>query len=159
MTKILLFLSLWIPYNPPYIPIWPGREPIRYCIDSSAEKWRPQITGSFMVWVNLTNLPWMETKDCTGYRTITYRSIPYLTKYDGFAYYPFPLFVEPVAGDIYLNETLVDPTPVLLHETGHAFGMGESWEEVGVMNPQGLSLSLSIREIETMLCLYRGKCQ
>ena len=57
-------------------------------------------------------------------------------------FYPFPVYPEPIAGDLHLNDaeawrigSNVDLFSVVLHETGHALGLGPSDRPGDVMYP------------------------
>lgn len=164
--KIIVMLVLF-QFNPQYIPIWMGREPIQYCISGEMEPYREQVVYSFFAWASRTGLYARETRDCSAPRTVAYRMQP-MDTYSGIGMYPPPLIVEPWAGDVWLDSKrdwgggarpLLIPT--LLHETGHAWGMGHSLRPESVMNPdlrpnRVMLDSLEKRAIEY---LYLGECQ
>ena len=153
--------------NPSWIPAWQGKDPIRYCIAPEAEKFRPEIVNAFWTWkLTFRSVPAYETRDCEGPRTIAYRLVP-LWGWIGTAMYPYPLFPEPHAGDVWIsnfvdwnrNRTLL--AAVLIHETGHAFGLGESRDPQDVMYPfvNARRLWPSFSERRRMVCLYDWICR
>lgn len=153
--------------NPAYIPIWQGHEPIQFCIEASMESYRAEATAAFMFWADLAGLPHKETRDCTEVRTVAYR-LSVLPGNLGVGMYPPPLIAEPHAGDVQISSGIRWELPenkpllmtVLLHETGHAFGMGESRFADDIMFPRIRGgKTPSYREIRVILCLYRGRCE
>ena len=167
--KALLLLALLQIENPPYIPVWAGREPVQYCIGGEMEPYREQVVYSFFAWAARTGLYARETRDCAAPRTLAYRLQP-LDTFRGIGMYPPPLIVEPWAGDVWLDSgrdwggrdrPLLVPT--LLHETGHAFGMGHSarTDTESVMNPnlRPANVSLFAEDKRLVGCLYTGECQ
>jgi hypothetical protein len=106
---------------------WNGRAPVQYCIDASAQHLTNEIRWAAWTWSRESGLPTIETGDCLASRTIAYS----LAMTDPFAAYAmFPNGPEPLAGDVKLHG-LIDwrgqayprLIPVLLHETGHSYGM------------------------------------
>jgi hypothetical protein len=159
-------IALQVP--PAWIPAWSGREPLRYCIDASATSYAPEIRYAFWTWKQLITLPAYEWGDCTAARTITYRAAPIGPW--GLGFFPHPFYPEPIAGDVYLNSGipwLEHPgarqylLPVLLHETGHAFGLPESGLPEDLMNPnvQPNRFYPSPNEVRRIRCLYDNVCQ
>lgn len=172
ITKIVITLGLLgiDPfYNPPFRPIWQGREPIKFCVDRSMEPYRAEVIRAFLLWGIHTGLPLMETWDCTSARTVAYRLGSCSGGLQSGCTIPPGLFPEPGAGDVYLDyqtpwwhpvyrPILLD---VLLHETGHAFGMGESRVEGEVMYPffaPPHHTDLTEWEKRLTRCLYQGWC-
>lgn len=162
--------------NPAYIPVWQGREALQYCIDPALEPLRSEIRYAFWTWAAQTGLPYAETRDCGEPRTIAYRlgaGIPMSTL--GITGYPPVRLPEEQApdgsrpaGDVVLNGIVPWTTQpgmgelamaVLLHETGHAFGLGHSADPQDVMFPmiQIDHIALSLRERATVRFLYRGE--
>ena len=153
--------------NPPYIPVWSGPEPIKYCVSQEMEPYREEVVRAVKTWEPWVWTAFVETKDCGGMRTITY-SFAVLQASIGYTQYPPPLFPEPWAGDVWIDRRLpwyVPQTreyllPLLIHETGHALGLGESYNPEDVMFPfVGKDKKVpTLREQKMMLCLYRGMC-
>lgn len=168
--KLWLALALFQLFgNPPYIPIWMGREPIRYCISGEMEPHRAEATFAFFSWAAQTGLYARETWECSAPRTVAYR-MKTIEGYIGLAMFPPPLHAEPWAGDVWLDNrqdwgggarALLVST--LLHETGHAFGMGHSarTDTESVMNPnlRPANVSLFAEDKRLVGCLYTGECQ
>lgn len=164
--KIILMLALF-QVNPPFIPVWMGREPIQYCISGEMEPYREQVTFAFFAWASRTGLYARETHDCSAPRTVAYRMQP-LDTFMGIGMYPPPLIVQPWAGDVWLDtrrdwggRDLPLLIPTLLHETGHAWGMGHSWRPESVMNPNPRPgvIALAAEDRRLIGCLYLGECQ
>lgn len=173
---LIAFTLAASPTNPDYIPIWQGRDPVLYCIDPAIEPLRPEILYAFWTWAAQTGLRYAETKDCRAPRTIAYglgSGMPPGTLGTG----SFPAYQTPEeqapdgrrpAGDVLLNDAIpwtAEPglrdlaLPLLLHETGHAFGMGESAHPEEVMYPviQQGRIALTTRERATIRFLYLGE--
>lgn len=160
---VLLATTLWLPPQPGWIPAWSGREPLCFCVDRTLEPHRNEVLRAYATWMALAGLPWSEERDCNAPRTVAYR----LTEAEfsgGFAFWPPPLFPEPLAGDIYLSKkVLQEPEyiyPLLLHETGHALGLPESFDERDVMWPytSPQRVTPTAREVRHIRCLYAGEC-
>lgn len=165
--KLLLTFGLLFQANPPYIPIWAGREPIQYCISGEMESYREQATFAFFQWASHTGLYARETRDCAAPRTVAYR-MQLVEGHLGLAMYPPPLHAEPAAGDVWIDNRQdwgggARPllVPMLLHETGHAFGMGHSVRPDSVMEPtmRAERTALGAPDRWTIGCLYLGECK
>lgn len=166
LTLARLLLQLVSVTNPGYIPIWQGREPIQYCLAPEVEPYREQVTWAFHQWAAQTGLYSRETRDCAAPRTVAYSMAPLGLERYAAAFYPPPLFPEPRAGDVVLNDAVRWQDsgaplllPTLLHETGHALGMGEDPDQAAVMCPwiaPGKLRPLR-REISTIRFLYQGE--
>lgn len=159
---LVLFMLGGISVSP-----WPGREPLRFCLDRSIEPYRPLVVTAFWRWKWLVGLEARETRDCGGPRTIAYRLGEVSPPAMGLAFGPPPSFAEPQAGDIMISnrgqwDLQADMLQwLLLHETGHAFGLGESEEGEGLMNPHPLYPLHTVpsqREIKAVMCAYEGVC-
>lgn len=169
ILKLALLLQIDPFYNPPFRPIWQGGEPVQFCVDGSMEQYRSEVVRAVLLWGVHTGLPLVETRDCMAPRTVAYRLGSCSGGLQAGCTVNPGLFPEPGSGDVYIDYQTPWRLPVyrpflldiLLHETGHAFGMGESRVEEEVMFPflgPVHHTDLTEREKKMMRCLYRGMC-
>lgn len=157
--------------NPPVVPRWNGPEPVRFCIDSSMEVYRPEILSALWVWQRETTQTIMaETRDCFAPRTIAIRLTQEGTKMDRLAVtmYPAPMYQEPEAGDVWINRDVAWTKPenrrllfaLLIHEVGHALGMVHYYESESVMFPNIDPIKTALFSLERRMfrCLYGTEC-
>ena len=156
--------------NPPFIPRWPGGDPIRYCIDASAKPYWAEIRTALDVWGReFAFNSFVEVFEWWWHRTLVFRvadmgpNNPFLAQ----SMYPPPLIIEPYAGDVTLNAAVqwggaARPLllPTLIHEIGHALGMGHFWATDSVMFPNIAehTVRLSVDDRRMFRCLYNGEC-
>jgi hypothetical protein len=158
--------------NPPFIPSWPGSDPIRYVIDATADPYRPEIVAALRAWgQELPSGVFLEVKDPAWHRTIVFRVSAFGAgnAFLAMSMYPPPLIAEPWAGDVTINSDAgwqraeMRPLllPLLLHEIGHSLGMGHSWFTDSVMFPNisPANVRLSATDRRLIRCLYRNVCE
>ena len=153
--------------NPPRIPRWSGPEPVHFCIDRTMEAYRPEVLSALWAWQRETaQLIMAETRDCFAPRTISFRLAPRIWSL-GWTLYPPPLTIEPQAGDVTVNadidwnrpEIRIQLLPVLIHEVGHALGMGHAFIPDSVMWPNvNNRTALSPLDRWAFRCLYGIEC-
>ena len=110
-----------------------------------------EIARAFAEWSKYVQVTFTPGTNPTGNRTIGILfatgahgdGYPFLsTRELAHTFYPFPIYPEPIAGDLHLNDaeawrigSNVDLFSVVLHETGHALGLGPSDKPGDVMYP------------------------
>lgn len=149
--------------SPGWIPSWGGYLGISVCVEGTAAAWRPDVLWAFNSWRVLTRVAGTEVVDCARERTVAYRESG-LSGALGVGAYPPPLIMEPWAGDVWIARGLEPELrrAVLLHETGHAFGLPDSLDTRDVMHPdvaRWRRMELSSSEHRMMGCLYREECR
>jgi hypothetical protein len=150
--------------EPPFIPSWSGRSPLRFWIAPEMEQFRAEIN---MALLTITREPvWLRFEEIhqpCQVRCIDFRLEP-LVGLLGLGMYPPPLIQEPQAGDITLNldafskfdfRPLVLPT--LIHEvTAEALGLGHLWLDRSVRCPHIVRdrINLAPEDRDSLLTLY-----
>lgn len=134
-----------------------------------------EIRRAFNEWAKYIMLNWVQGTDSQAPQTV---NILFAQGAHGDAYpfdssgkvlahtfYPAPPNPESIAGDLHLNDderwqvgANIDLYSVVLHETGHALGLGHSDQPGDVMYPYyRLQTHLSDRDIETVRSLYPAR--
>ena len=134
-----------------------------------------EILRAFNEWAKYIMLSWVPGNDSQALRTV---NILFARGYHGDGYpfdgpgkvlahtfYPAPPNPEPIAGDLHLDDderwqvgANIDLYSVVLHETGHALGLGHSDQPGDVMYPYyRLQTHLSDRDIATVRSLYPAR--
>lgn len=148
---------------PPYIPPWPGRDPLRYWIAPEMHQFWLEIQTAMLtfsrepVWLKFN-----EVGDPGMTRSIDLRLEP-LVGLLGLAMYPPPLIQEPQAGDVTLNrEAFIQPEfrplllPTLIHELFHALGFGDFYKMGSCRCPhiEEGRINLSADDRASLLTIY-----
>jgi hypothetical protein len=160
-------------------PTWAdadGKATLNWCIAQPAPPdAEPQIEAALAEWAKYVQVTFARGT-CGGDRTVTFSLVP-RDHGDGYpfhanelshAFYPPPLFSEPLAGDVHINQDsdydLAAPLAIyrlVLHEIGHALGLMDS-DNPGVMYrymlPSG-PVWLQQGDIDAARRLYGRRCR
>jgi hypothetical protein len=151
--------------EPPFIPSWPGRAPLRYWISPEMEQFRPEIN---MALLTITREPvWLRFEEIhqpCQIRCIDFRLEPLASGLLGLGMYPPPLIDEPMAGDITLNSDAFSHfefrpyvLATLIHElVAEALGLGHLYLLRSVRCPHIESgrINLAPEDRASLLTLY-----
>ncbi len=156
--------------EPPFIPPWPGRAPVRYWIAPEMRQFRAEIEIALVTFTRERmpgNRPlrvaFTETDIPGQPRCIDFRLEP-LVGLLGLGFYPPPLNAEPFAGNVTLNrDAFSQPQfrplvlPTLIHEmAAHSLGLGHLWLRGSVRCPaiEEGRINLSAEDRVALLTMY-----
>lgn len=150
--------------EPPFIPCWQGRAPLRYWIAPEMEQFRAEIN---MALLTITREPvWLRFEEIrmSGQpRCFDFRMEPLVGNL-GIAMYPPPLNAEPFAGNVTINSDAFSRfefrsllLPTLIHEiASHSLGLGHLYLRRSVRCPhiEQDRINLAPEDRASLLTLY-----
>lgn len=150
--------------EPPFIPPWTGRDPIRYWISPEMRQFQEDIRIALLTFTR--ERVWLRFEEIHApgqHRSIDFRLAP-LVGLLGLGMYPPDLNAEPASGDVTLN-SLVDWTnprcremvlAVLIHELFHALGFGHFYDPSSRRFPNiaATGVNLSAQDRAALVTIY-----